>query len=65
MDIKPANVLVSNSHYKSYKHKELEMAFGKKPINCKLGDLGEARSVYTQTKALTGKNCTTALHNSS
>ena len=34
-DIKPANVLVPNSHYKSYKHEELEMAFGKKPIACK------------------------------
>ena len=29
-DIKPANVLMSNSHYKSYKHEELEIAFGKK-----------------------------------
>ena len=46
-DIKPANYLVSNSHYKSYKHEELEMSFGKKPIVCKPGDLGEARSVYT------------------
>ena len=43
MDIKPANVLVSNSHYKSYKHEELKMVFGKKPINCKFGNLGEAR----------------------
>ena len=33
-DIKPGHVLVSNSHYKSYKHKELEMASGKKPIVC-------------------------------
>ena len=46
-DIKPANVLVSNSHYKSYKYEELEMAFAKKPIICKLGDLGEAKSMYT------------------
>ena len=45
MDTKPANVLVSNSHYKSYKHEELEMGFGKKPILCKLGDLGEAISI--------------------
>ena len=30
-DIKPAKVLVFNSHYKSYKHEELEMAFGQKP----------------------------------
>ena len=64
-DIKPANVLVSKSHYKSYKHEKLEMAFGKKPIVCKLGDLGEARSMYTQTNALTGKNCTTAVHRGS
>ena len=40
-DTKPANVLVSNSHYKSYIHEELEMAFGKKPIFCKLGDFGK------------------------
>ena len=48
-DIKPANVLVSNSHYKSYKHEELEMGFGKKPILCKLGDLEEARSMQRLT----------------
>ena len=60
MDIKPANVLVSNSHNKRYKHEELEMAICKKPINCKLGDLLEARSVNTQTNALTDKNSTTA-----
>ena len=65
MDTKPVNVLVSNSHYKSYKHKELEMAFCKKPINCKFGDLGEAKSVYTQTNALVGKNFTTAVHRES
>ena len=29
-DGKPANVLVFNSHYKSYKHEELKMEFGKK-----------------------------------
>ena len=64
-DIKPANVLVSNSNYKSYKREELEMTFGKKPIVCKLGDLGGARSMYTQTNALIGKNCTTAVHRGS
>ena len=41
------------------------MVFGKKPIVCKLGDLGEARSMYTQTNALNGKNCTTAVHRGS
>ena len=60
-DIKPASVLVSNSHYKSCKHEELEMAFGKKPIVFKLGDLGEARSMNTQTNVLTGKNCRIAV----
>ena len=49
-------------HYKIYKYEESEMAFGKKPIVCKFGDLGEARSMYTQTHPLTGKNCTTAVH---
>ena len=65
MDTKPVNVLVSNSHYKSYKHEELEMAFCKKPINCKFGDLGEAKSVYTHTNALAGKNFTAAVHRES
>ena len=44
-DTIPANIFVSNSHYKSYKYEKLEMTFGKKPIVCKLGDLGEARSI--------------------
>ena len=41
------------------------MAFGKKPFVCKLGNLGEAGSMYTQTNVLTGKNCTTAVHRES
>ena len=41
------------------------MAFGKKPINCNLSDLRETRSVYTQTNALTGKNCTAAVRRGS
>ena len=41
------------------------MAFGKKLIVCKLADFGEARSIYTRTNALTGKNCTTAFHRES
>ena len=35
-DTIPANVLVSNFHYKSYIYEESEMGFGKKPIICKL-----------------------------
>ena len=64
-DIKPANVLISSSHYKSYKHEELEMAFGKKRIVCKLGDLVEARSMYSQTNALTSKKRTIVVHRGS
>ena len=64
-DIKPANVLLSNSHYKTYKHEELKMAFGKKSIFCKLGDLEEPRSMFTQTNALTGKNRATTVHRGS
>ena len=36
MDIKPANVLVSNSYYKSYKQEELEMAFYKNLLTVNL-----------------------------
>ena len=41
------------------------MAFGKKSINCKLGDLEEARFMYIQTNTLTGKKCTAAVHRKS
>ena len=61
-DTIPANILVSNFYYKSYKCEESEMGFGKKTVIYKLGDLGEARSMNTQTNALTGRNCTTAVH---
>ena len=52
---------MSNSYYKSYKHEEMKIAYGRKPINCKHGYFGEPRFVYTQTNALTGKNCTTVV----
>ena len=61
-DIKPAKVLMPSSHCKRYKHQELEMAFDKKPIFCKFGDLGEAKSMYTQNNTLTSKNRTTTVH---
>ena len=41
------------------------MVFGKKPINCKAGDLGETRSIYSQTNALTGKNCAVVVYTGS
>ena len=40
-DIKLANVLVSNSHYKSYNHEELEMVFGKNLLSVNLGIWGK------------------------
>ena len=64
-NIKEANILLCNSHYKSFKHGELEIAFGKKLSVCKLGDLEEARSMYIQTNALTGRNCITGVHRGS
>ena len=38
------------------------MTFGKKPIVCKLSDLGEARSMYTQTSNLIIKNFIITVH---
>ena len=37
----------------------------KKPIVCKLGDLGVAKSMYTQPNALSSKYHTTTIHRSS
>ena len=37
------------------------MAFGKKPVVCKLCGLGEAKSIYTQTNTLTVKNFKTVV----
>ena len=48
-DIKPSNVIVSNSHYRSCRESELAERFSKQPIICKLGDLGEARSIVAKT----------------
>ena len=51
-DIKPANRLVSNSHYSNLQGVDLKVAYEKTPIVCKLGDLGEARSQITKTNIL-------------
>ena len=45
-DIKPAKVLVSNSHCKSYKHEELQMAFGKNLFSVNLVICGSEIYVY-------------------
>ena len=54
-----------NSHYKSNKHKNRRWCLAKNLLFFKFGDLREARSMYTQTNALTGKNCTNAVHRES
>ena len=41
------------------------MVFRKNPIFCKLADSGKVRSMYRQTNALAGKNCSTAVHRGS
>lgn len=46
-DIKPANVLISNAHYTENTPEEEIMRC---PIICKLGDLGESRSIAIKTR---------------
>ena len=47
-DIKPANILVSNSHYSNLQGVDLKVAYEKTTIVCKLGDHGKARSQATR-----------------
>lgn len=47
-DLKPANVLVSNQHYRD----KLAIAWNREPIICKLTDFGESRSKLIQTKTI-------------
>ena len=48
-DIKPGNILVTNTHY-VHETKYLASLFEKKPVICKLADFGEGRSEMAQTK---------------
>ena len=48
-DIKPANILVSNSHYSNLQGVDLKVAYEKTPTVCKFGDLGEAYSQAAKT----------------
>ena len=50
----PSNVLVNNHCYSSLKASRLHAVFQERPIVCKLGDLGEARSAFAQTCMVTG-----------
>ena len=51
-DIKPSNILVSNQAYSHLPEAKMQKVFRVKPITCKVGDLGEARSTLTRTNGL-------------
>ena len=50
-DMKPANVLVDNSHYRDLSEAAIEKAWMESPLVCKLADFGESRSreIHTRT----------------
>ena len=50
-DIKPGNILVTNTHY-AHETKYLASFFKKRPVMCKHTDFGEGRSEMAQTKTL-------------
>ena len=50
-EIKPGNILVTNTHY-AHETKQLVPMFEKRPVTCKLADFGERRSEMAQTKTL-------------
>ena len=51
-DLKPDNVLVSNTHYHGCSKEEVENWWSTKPIIAKLTDFGESRSVLIQTRKI-------------
>ena len=50
-DIKPGNILVTNTHY-AHETKHLASLFDKRPVICKLADFGEGRSEMAQINTL-------------
>ena len=50
-DIKPGNIVVTNTHY-AHETKHLAALFEKTPLICKLADFGEGRSEMAQNKTL-------------
>ena len=50
-DIKPGNILVTNTHY-AHETKHLVPMFDKRPVTCKLADFGDGRSEIAQTNTL-------------
>ena len=61
-NIKPANILVSNSYYSNLQGVNLKVAYEKTPIVCKLGDLGEARSQAAKTNIILQNSSTKVLN---
>ena len=52
-DLKPANVLISNRHYRNLETtEECHKVFQNKPIICKLCNFGKSRSMLKQTKSI-------------
>eukprot|EP00794_Sanderia_malayensis_P019661 gene19661-21608_t len=64
IDIKPANVLVSNMHY-ALKKGDCKEEFARCPIVCKLNDFGESRSQLCKTQAMLNNRCTKHLNRGS
>ena len=50
-DIKPRNILVTNTHY-AHETKHIAPILEKIPLTCKLADFGEGRSEMAETKTL-------------
>ena len=52
-DLKIANVLVSNQHYREEKnHDKIAYAWSHQPVICKLTDFGESRSKVAQSRSV-------------
>jgi hypothetical protein len=59
-DIKPANILVSNQHYCDLENEDrIQEIWNRDPIQCKLADFGESRSLVLQTTSI----CKTSTRN--
>ena len=46
-DVKPSNIIASNTHYSNEESTKQEELFAEQPVVCKITDLGEARSLVS------------------
>ena len=46
-DVKPSNIIASNTHYSNEESTKQEELFAEQPVVCKIADLGEARSLVS------------------